>query len=125
MNMVKQLGYKPNPAGKALAARRHRPIVGVILNSEGNAFFDEIIRGIAAYQPVGSRARVVRTARYTVIDDCYNANPDSTAAALRSSSSILPSAFCCSSRISNPHRRCTCFSTSLRPLSSGARLCGM
>ena len=31
MNMVKQLGYKPNPAGKALAARRHRPIVGVIL----------------------------------------------------------------------------------------------
>ena len=45
---------------------------------------DEIIRGIAAYQPVGSRARVVRTARYTVIDDCYNANPDSTAAALRS-----------------------------------------
>lgn len=46
MNMVKQLGYKPNPAGKALAARRHRPIVGVILNSEGNAFFDEIIRGI-------------------------------------------------------------------------------
>ena len=45
MNMVKQLGYKPNPAGKALAARRHRPIVGVILNSEGNAFFDEIIVG--------------------------------------------------------------------------------
>ena len=40
---------------------------------------DEIIRGIAAYQPVGSRANVVRTARYTVIDDCYNANPDSTA----------------------------------------------
>lgn len=35
---------------------------------------DEIIRGIAAYQPVGSRANVVRTARYTVIDDCYNAN---------------------------------------------------
>lgn len=36
---------------------------------------DEIIRGIAAYQPVGSRANVVRTARYTVIDDCYNAKP--------------------------------------------------
>ena len=43
---------------------------------------DEIIRGIAAYQPVGSRANVVRTARYTVIDDCYNANPDSMKAAL-------------------------------------------
>ena len=49
---------------------------------------DEIIRGIAAYQPVGSRARVVRTARYTVIDDCYNANPDSTAAALRSMATL-------------------------------------
>ena len=52
MNMVKQLGYKPNPAGKALAARRHRPIVGVILNSEGNAFFDEIIRGIETAESV-------------------------------------------------------------------------
>ena len=49
---------------------------------------DEIIRGIAAYQPVGSRARVMRTARYTVIDDCYNANPDSTAAALRSMATL-------------------------------------
>ena len=43
---------------------------------------DEIIRGIAAYQPVGSRANVVRTARYTVIDDCYNANPQAMEAAL-------------------------------------------
>lgn len=51
---------------------------------------EEIIRGIAAYQPVGSRANVVRTARYTVIDDCYNANPDSTAAALRSMATLLP-----------------------------------
>lgn len=38
--------------------------------------------------PVGSRANVVRTARYTVIDDCYNANPDSTAAALRSMATL-------------------------------------
>lgn len=45
---------------------------------------EEIIRGIAAYQPVGSRAGVVKTARFTIIDDCYNANPDSMAAALRS-----------------------------------------
>lgn len=33
----------------------------------------------------------------------------------RSSNSTLPSSFCCSSITSNPHRRCTCFSTSLRP----------
>ena len=44
--MAEQLGYQPNPAGKALAARKHRPVVGVILSSEGNAFFDEVIRGL-------------------------------------------------------------------------------
>lgn len=45
---------------------------------------EEIIQGIAAYQPVGSRAGVLHTERLTIIDDCYNANPDSMAAALRS-----------------------------------------
>ena len=29
MNMVKQLGYKPNPAGKALAARRHLSLIHI------------------------------------------------------------------------------------------------
>ena len=70
MNMVKQLGYKPNPAGKALAARRHRPIVGVILNSEGNAFFDEIIRGIetaeSRYQIYGMKLTMRRMKGYDV-----------------------------------------------------------
>ncbi|MBR1397618.1 MAG: LacI family DNA-binding transcriptional regulator, partial [Selenomonadaceae bacterium] len=46
LSMAEQLGYEPNPAGKALAARKHRPVIGVILSSEGNAFFDEVIRGI-------------------------------------------------------------------------------
>lgn len=44
--MAEQLGYKPNPAGKALAARKHRPVVGVLLASEGNPFFEEVIRGL-------------------------------------------------------------------------------
>ena len=44
--MARQLGYQPNPAGKALAARKKHPVVGVILSSEGNAFFDEVIRGL-------------------------------------------------------------------------------
>ena len=30
----------------------------------------------------------MRTTRYTVVDDCYNANPDSTAAALRSMATL-------------------------------------
>ena len=46
--MAKQLGYEPNPAGKALAARKHRPVIGIILSSEGNAFFDRVIEGIKA-----------------------------------------------------------------------------
>ena len=46
LNMAKQLGYEPNPAGKALAARKHKPLVSVILSSEGNAFFDEVLRGM-------------------------------------------------------------------------------
>lgn len=45
---------------------------------------EEIVRGIAAYEPVGRRARLVETGKFTLIDDCYNANPTSTASALRS-----------------------------------------
>jgi LacI family transcriptional regulator len=44
--MARRLGYAPNPAGKALAARKHRPVVGVAIPSEGNLFFDEVIRGM-------------------------------------------------------------------------------
>ena len=45
---------------------------------------EEIARGIAGYRTVGERARVIRTGRYTVVSDCYNANPSSVAAALES-----------------------------------------
>ena len=44
----------------------------------------EIAAGIADYAPAGRRARVAKTDFVTVIDDCYNANPASAAAALRS-----------------------------------------
>lgn len=43
----------------------------------------EIARGVACYAPTGSRMRVLRLAEErTVLDDCYNANPQSVAAAL-------------------------------------------
>lgn len=38
LNMARQLGYKPNPAGKALSARKKHPVVGVLISSEGNPF---------------------------------------------------------------------------------------
>lgn len=44
----------------------------------------EIAEGIGDYKPVGSRSGVIKTDKITIIDDCYNANPTSTAAALDS-----------------------------------------
>ena len=44
---------------------------------------EEIIRGVGAYEPAGSRMRVVRLPdRRLILDDCYNANPQSVTAAL-------------------------------------------
>ena len=36
---AEELGYRPNTAGKALAARKKNYVVGVILTSEGVEFF--------------------------------------------------------------------------------------
>ena len=38
---------------------------------------EEIISGIARYETVGRRSAVTETGKITLIDDCYNANPDS------------------------------------------------
>ena len=45
---------------------------------------EEILRGIASYVPVGSRMRIIRkTDDRIIIDDCYNANPQAMAEALK------------------------------------------
>ena len=38
---------------------------------------EEIVRGVREFETVGRRANVVKTGYITLIDDCYNANPDS------------------------------------------------
>ena len=44
---------------------------------------DEITRGVAEYAPTGSRMRVLRLRENRILlDDCYNANPQSVTAAL-------------------------------------------
>ena len=43
LEMAKKLNYHPNPAGKALAARKKRPVVGVLIASEGVRFFDDVL----------------------------------------------------------------------------------
>ena len=43
----------------------------------------EILAGVAAYRPEGARARVELADGFVIVNDCYNANPDSMAAGLR------------------------------------------
>lgn len=44
---------------------------------------EEIIRGVASYESSGSRMRIVKlSGGRTILDDCYNANPQSVTAAL-------------------------------------------
>ena len=42
----------------------------------------QIETGVKSYKTVGSRSNVIRKNDITIIDDCYNANPVSMAAAL-------------------------------------------
>lgn len=46
--VAKRMGYTPNLAGKALAVRKKSYVIGIILQAEGNPFFDEVIKGIRA-----------------------------------------------------------------------------
>lgn len=43
---------------------------------------EQIQSGIAAVKPVGGRSNIIRAEKYTLIDDCYNANPVSMEAAI-------------------------------------------
>jgi len=49
---------------------------------------DDISRGLLTYTPVGGRANVRSTGYITLIDDCYNANPNSVKEALKSLSNL-------------------------------------
>lgn len=44
---------------------------------------EEIIAGIEAYVPAGARSKVETANGFLIVNDCYNANPDSVAAGLR------------------------------------------
>ena len=57
--------------------------IAVAVGEELGLSHDEIVRGVAAYEPAGSRMRVVRLPEGRIIlDDCYNANPQAVTAAL-------------------------------------------
>ena len=62
----------------------HAALAGAAVGLELGLTDGEIAAGIAAYAPVGRRASVTDTGFVTLIDDCYNANPDSVRAAIDS-----------------------------------------
>lgn len=43
---------------------------------------EEIASGISRFTPVGGHSNIKRTAKFTIMDDCYNANPVSMKAAI-------------------------------------------
>lgn len=43
---------------------------------------EEIAKGIAGVEPTKGRSHIIETSKYTLVDDCYNANPASMKAAL-------------------------------------------
>lgn len=45
LRTIRQLGYTKNIAGKALTLKKTTPIIGVVVSSEGNPFFDDVIEG--------------------------------------------------------------------------------
>ena len=50
LRTISEQGYTKNIAGRALTVRRMAPVVGVILCSEGNPFFDDVIDGFRRAQ---------------------------------------------------------------------------
>ena len=57
-------------------------LMGAAVGLELGLTDEEIARGVAAFETVGSRGRVLESGSLTILDDCYNANPTSTSAAL-------------------------------------------
>jgi len=49
-----------------------------------------VARGLAQYRPVGLRGALIQVENLTVVADCYNANPESFAAAIRDCSDVFP-----------------------------------
>ncbi len=59
-------------------------LMGAAVGLELGLTDGEIAAGVAAYETVGSRGRLVDTGSILILDDCYNANPTSVKSALES-----------------------------------------
>lgn len=64
---------------------RHMIYNALVASAVGYSFGltkEEIIRGLDCVRAVSGRSNIIRTDKYTIIDDCYNANPVSMKAAI-------------------------------------------
>ena len=50
LKTIAEHGYTKNIVGRALTVKKTEPVIGVILCSEGNPFFDDVIKGFHAAQ---------------------------------------------------------------------------
>ena len=57
-------------------------LAGTAVGLQYGLTLQEIKKGIESLQPVSGRFHIVKTERYTIIDDCYNANPMSMKSSL-------------------------------------------
>lgn len=68
----------PLPGGHMLLNAMAAVSVGTLLDMT----YDEMKAGIESVLPVGGRSHIILHEKYTIIDDCYNANPVSMMAAV-------------------------------------------
>lgn len=50
LKVIAEHGYTKNIVGRALTVKKNAPVIGIILCSEGNPFFDDVIHGFHAAQ---------------------------------------------------------------------------
>lgn len=61
----------------------YNALAGTAVGLSYGMHLDEIQRGIEKLQPVSGRFHIIETEKYTIVDDCYNANPMSMKASLQ------------------------------------------
>lgn len=70
LEIAVEMGYTPNRAGKALAYQRKNLSFGIVVNAEGNEFFDEVLRGaqtaVDEYADFGITLRIAGGRGYDV-----------------------------------------------------------
>lgn len=63
----------------------YNALAGIAVGSVLGLTEEEMIRGIESLMPIAGRNNLIRTKKFSIIDDCYNANP----ASMKSSLAVL------------------------------------